>query len=134
VKARYKSGSSTKHRLLTHLVWCPKFRRRVLIGKVADRLYKLFKQAAEINDWEIIELNIQKDHVHMLIQYNPRESIADVVHMLKGGSSRVIRQEFSEMEEFIWGDSFWCDGYFAESIGTVNERVIKEYIENQNKS
>ena len=87
-----------------------------------------------MNDWTIHELSIEKDHIHMLIQINPRESIAKVVNLLKGGSSRVIRLEHPELEEFLWGDSFWCDGYFAESVGSKNERVIREYIQNQNKS
>ena len=132
--SEYKTGASTKHRLLTHLVWCPKYRRRVLIADVAKRIQELFRQAAEVNDWEIQELNIQKDHVHMLIQTHPRESIAQVVNQLKGGSSRVIRLEYPELEEFLWGDSFWCDGYFAESVGQLNEKTIKDYIKNQNKS
>ena len=130
---KYKTGSSTKHRLLFHLVWLPKYRRRVLIGEVARRLNELFTQACEMNDWEIHELNIQKDHVHMLLQINPRESLASVMQMLKGGSSYVIRKEYPDLEEFLWGDSFWGDGYFAESVGQVNEKVIREYIRNQDK-
>jgi len=130
----YKSGASTKHRILVHLVWCPKYRRRVLLGKVAIRLKELFQQACQINDWNIHELSIQRDHVHLLIQINPRESIAKVVQILKGGSSRIIRLEFPELEEFLWGDSFWADGYFAESIGSKNEQVMRTYIQNQNKS
>lgn len=129
--SEYKTGSSTKHRLLFHLVWCPKYRRRVLFGEVARRLNELFVQAAEVNDWELIQLNVQKDHVHMLIQTHPRESVAEVVQKLKGGSSFVIRKEFPDLEEFLWGDSFWCDGYFAESVGQTNEKVIREYIKNQ---
>ena len=131
--SEYKTGSSTRHRLLTHLVWCPKYRRRALLGEVAIRLNELFNQACEVNDWEIIELNIQRDHVHLLIQTNPKESISEVVHRLKGGSSFIIRKEFPELEEFLWGDSFWCDGYFAESVGQTNEKKIQEYIKNQNK-
>ena len=103
------------------------------MGEVASRLDELFRQAAEVNEWEILQLNIQKDHVHLLIQTNPRESIAEVVHKLKGGSSFVIRKEFPDLEEFLWGDSFWCDGYFAESVGQTSEKAIKEYIKNQNK-
>jgi putative transposase len=106
----------------------------VLIGEVAKRLYELFKQACEINEWELHELNIQKDHVHMLLQINPRESIATVIQQLKGGSSYVVRKEYPDLEEFLWGDSFWCDGYFAESVGQTSEKVIKEYIKNQNES
>ena len=131
--SEYRTGSSTKHRLLFHLVWCPKYRRRVLLGDVSRRLNELFIQACEVNDWELIELNIQKDHVHMLIQTHPRESIAQVVQALKGGSSFIIRKEFPDLEEFLWGDSFWADGYFAESVGQTNEKVIREYIKNQDK-
>lgn len=76
-------------------------------------------------------MNIQPDHVHMLIQIKPRESVASVVQLLKGGSSKVIRSEFPDLEEYLWGDSFWSDGYFAESVGVTNEKVIKEYIKNQ---
>ena len=130
----YKSGASTKHRILVHLVWCPKYRRRVLIGNVAIRLKELLTQACQVNDWRIHELSIQRDHVHLLIQINPRESIARVAQLLKGGSSYIIRREFSELEEFLWGNSFWSDGYFAESIGSKNEQLMRAYIQNQNKS
>ena len=74
---------------------------------------------------------MQTDHVHILIQIKPSESVAEVVHILKGGTSRVIRKEFPELEEFLWGDSFWADGYFAESVGKVDEEVIRKYIKIQ---
>ena len=86
-----------------------------------------------MNDWDIHELNIQKDHVHMLLQINPRESLSHVMQILKGGSSFVMRKEYPDLEEFLWGDSFWADGFFAESVGTKNEKVIREYIKNQDK-
>jgi len=70
----------------------------------------------------------------MLIQINLRQSVAKVVNLLKGGSSRVIRTEYPEIEEFLWGDSFWGDGYFVESIGNKNETVMRQYIRDQNKS
>ncbi len=103
------------------------------MGDIARRLNDLFIQACEMNEWEIHELNIQKDHVHMLLQINPRESLSSVMQILKGGSSFVIRREFPDLEEFLWGDSFWADGFFAESVGTKNEKVIREYIKNQDK-
>lgn len=129
----YRTGSSTKHRLLFHVVFCPKYRRRVLRGDIARRLNELFVQACEMNDWEMHELNVQVDHVHMLLQINPRESLSHVMQILKGGSSFVIRKEFPDLEEFLWGDSFWSDGFFAESVGAKNEKVIREYIKNQDK-
>jgi len=113
------------------LVWIPKYRKRVLKGKISTRLKGLFYEACKVNRWWIDELQILDNHVHMLIQIKPSESVADVVQRLKGGSSMVIRREYPELEDFLWGDSFWADGYFAETVGQVNEQVIKDYIKNQ---
>ena len=132
----YWSGAHTTHRLRFHLVWIPKYRRRVLQGAIATRVAELFYQACEVNDWQLHELNVQPDHVHLLVQISPRVSVvsvAKVVNQLKGGSSRALRKEFTELEEFLWGNSFWCDGYFAESVGQTEEGVIRRYIQNQGK-
>jgi putative transposase len=79
------------------------------------------------------EMSVQEDHVHMLVQISPRESVAEVVKILKGGTSKVIRSEFPELEEFLWGDSLWADGYFAETVGTVDEEVVRKYIKDQQR-
>ena len=129
--ARYWTGSHTKHRLQVHLVWIPKYRKRVLRGKIVSRLKKLLYDACRLNQWWIGEINAQPDHVHILIQIKPNEAVAEVVQRLKGGTSRMIRKEFPELEEFLWGDSFWADGYFAESVGKVDEEVIRKYIKTQ---
>ena len=84
-----------------------------------------------MNDWHIHEIAVEKDHIHMLLQINPKDSIARVVNILKGGTSRVIRAEHPELQEFLWGDSLWADGYFAETVGTTNEATIRKYIQNQ---
>ena len=64
---KYWSGSHTKHKLMYHLVWIPKYRKRVLKGAVAKRIEELLRQCAEVNEWEIDELNVQQDHIHMLV-------------------------------------------------------------------
>ncbi len=86
-----------------------------------------------MNRWWIRELSIQEDHVHMIIQIKPSDSVGGVVQLLKGGTSRVIRKEYPELEEFLWGDSFWADGYFAETIGQIDEEVIQRYIREQSR-
>ena len=129
--ARYRTGSHTKHRLLYHLVWIPKYRKRVLRGKISGRLKRLLYDACKINRWWISELSMQEDHIHLIIQLNASDSVAEAVKILKGGTSRVIRKEYPELEEFLWGDSFWADGYFAETVGTVNEEIIRKYIREQ---
>ncbi len=128
---KYWNGSHTKHRIMYHLVWIPKYRKRILKGAIAKRLEELFRECAEVNEWEIKEINIQIDHVHMLIQLKPSISVSQAVQFFKGGSSKVIRSEFPELEEFLWGNSFWSDGYFAESVGKVDYEIIKNYVKNQ---
>jgi len=128
---RYWKGSQTKHRLMYHLVWIPKYRKRVLIGKIAIRLKELLEECADMNRWKIEELNIQEDHIHMLVQMRPEVSVSKMVQLFKGSSSKTIREEFPELKEFLWGKSFWADGYFAETTGQINEARVREYIQNQ---
>ena len=129
--ARYWTGAHTRHRLQFHLVWIPKYRKRLLRGKIASRLKQLLYEACKVNRWLLSEMSVQENHVHILVQIWPRESIADVVQQLKGGTSRVIRTEFPDLEEFLWGDSFWADGYFAETVGNVDEAILRKYIREQ---
>jgi putative transposase len=128
---KLNSGSDSKYRLMYHLVWISKYRKRILKGMIKARLEELFCECAEINEWTIEELNIQEDHVHMLVGLKPSISVSKAVQYFKGGSSRVIRKEYPELEEFLWGDSFWSDGYFAETVGRVSEDKIRNYIQNQ---
>ena len=128
---KYWSGAHTLHRIMCHLVWIPKYRKRILTGKLRERLNELLQECAEVNVWQIHELNIQLDHVHLIVQLKPSISFAKAVQLLKGGSSKIIREEFPELKEFLWGDSFWADGYFAETVGKCDEEVIKAYVKNQ---
>jgi putative transposase len=114
-----------------HLIWIPKYRKRVLKGKIAERLRELFIECADMNRWKIEELNIQPDHVHMLVQMRPDIAVCKMVQAFKGRSSNIIREEFPELQEFLWGKNFWAEGYFAETAGQVNEDRIREYIQNQ---
>jgi len=127
----YWTGSHTKHKLKYHLVWIPKYRKRILKGALVPRIEGLLYECSEFNGWKIEELEILDDHVHMLIQLKPSISVSKVVQFFKGGSSKVLRKEFPHLKEFLWGDSFWADGYFAESIGRLNEAEIGKYIKNQ---
>lgn len=129
----YWTGAHTMHRLRFHLVWTPKYRRTVLQEPVATRLTALLRQACAVKEWGLHELNVQPDHVHLLLQVSPTDSIFSVMQILKGGTSRLLRREFPELEEFLWGDSLWGDGYFAESVGQQEEAVLRAYIQNQGR-
>ena len=128
---KYWTGAHTKHRHVYHIIWTPKYRKRVLRDNIAKRVEALLYQCAEVNHWEIHELNVQPDHIHILIQLPPSISVSKAVQYFKGGSSKVIREEFPDLEEYLWGDSFWSDGYFSETVGQVNWDTIREYIQNQ---
>ena len=114
-----------------HLIWIPKYRKRILKGKVASRLAEMFNECADMERWKIEELSIQPDHIHMLIQMRPDVSVSRMVNLFKGRSSKLIREEFPDLKEFLWGKSFWADGYFAETSGQISEARIREYIRNQ---
>jgi len=109
--------------------------KRVLHGAVATRLDELLRQACEVNGWGLRELNVQQDHVHLLVQVAPSQSVSCVVKILKGGTSRVLRAEFPELEEFLWGKQFWANfwarGFFAETMGKVEEATVQAYIREQ---
>lgn len=127
----YWTGAHTKHRLKYHFVWVPKYRKRILEGGIKKRLIELFQQCAELNKWEIEELSVEIDHVHILVQIKPDKSVSKCIQLFKGGSSKIIREEFPELEEFLWGDSFWSDGFFAETVGRCDEEIIRKYINEQ---
>ncbi len=116
-----------------HFVWIPKYRKRILTGKVKDRIEQLFYECARMNQFEIMKLSIQPDHVHILLLAKPRYSPSQIVQFVKDGSSYQIRREFPELQEFLWGDSFWADGYFVSTHSVVSESVICNYIKKQDK-
>lgn len=126
-----KSTCNATYDIQYHFVWIPKYRKRVLKDGIKSRLEQLFSQCSEINQFEILELSVQPDHVRLLLSAKPRYSPSEIMRLIKGGSSRIIRQEHPELEEFLWGDSFWADGYFVSTHSAVTEDIVKDYIKNQ---
>ena len=112
----YWSEEHTTHRLIYSLAWTPINRKRVLSGPLADRLSELFHECAFVHDWHIAELHIQPDQVQMIVQLPPSISVHQAVQFLKKGSSRIIRQEYPAFEEFSWGNTFWANGYGAQTV------------------
>ena len=94
-----------------HIVWLPKYRKKILQGKVKGRLEEYLRECAEINDWEIQQLNIQLDHVHLMIQIPPSISFCKAVQRLKGAASHILLSELpQEVKKMLWRDSFWQRG------------------------
>lgn len=133
MEIKYRSGAHTRHRMIYHIVWVPKYRKRLLYNKVKIRLRELLEECAEVNNWQIIELAIEKDHVHVILQSPPKISVSEIVRLFKGGSSIKLREEFPELMEFLWGDCLWAEGYFVETVGKINEKKMQEYVRKQGK-
>lgn len=101
-----KSSAQSKYDLRYHFVFVPRYRKRVLAGKVAARIEGMIKFAAQINDWEIFELAVARDHVHLYIGCQPKWSPSEVMNIIKGGTSRKIRELFPTLTKFIGGRHF----------------------------
>ena len=109
-----------------HLCWIPKRRKPVLIGKIRNRLAEIINQVAVDKTWLVRSLEIAPDHVHLLVEYDNKHSIAEVTRAFKGRSSRYLRQEFPELLKL---PSLWSRSYFYETTGKISTAKIKEYIE-----
>lgn len=127
----YRLGAHTKTDLKAHIVWVPKYRKRVLVGQVAIRVRDLIRQIAAEHEIEILTGKVSCDHVHIFISYRPNQDISDIVKNLKGISSRMLLQEFAHLRKQFWGQHFWARGYFAVSSGTITDEMIHEYIDEQ---
>lgn len=128
----YKSNNNVVYSCKYHVVWCPKYRRKVLTGAIAARLKEiLYICSAEIKA-EIIEMEIMPDHVHLLIEVDPQFGINKAVRSIKGYSSSVLRKEFKELTTRL--PALWTNSYFVSTVGGAPIEVIKQYIENQKTS
>jgi putative transposase len=111
-----------------HLVWAPKYRKWVLQGAIRQRVKELFQEIARHHGFEIEELEVDKDHVHLFLGFPPKYSIGQVVGLMKAVSAKEIREEFPEVRKHLWGGEFWEDGYFVRTVGDkVTAEVIKKY-------
>jgi len=128
-----KSTAQTRYDLRYHFVWIPRYRKRVLNGKVAIRIAGRIKFAAQINGWEIYELAIQEDHVHLYLGAGPKWSPSEIMRTIKGGTSNKIRELFPNLDEIYWGATFWADGFLVKSAGEITDKVISEYVKKQQK-
>ena len=113
-----------------HLVWAPKYRKWILRGDVREHVRSLFSQISEDFDFEIEEMEIAEDHVHIFLSFPPRYSIAKSVGILKSISASRVFQDHPEVKKELWGGEFWEDGYFACTVGDkVTSEVIRKYIQ-----
>lgn len=126
---RYRRNVGSVYSLKYHLVWCPKYRRKVLVGDVAEALRSLLYQKAEELGVNIEALEIMPDHVHLFLQSDPTEAPQRLANQFKGFTSRVLRQRFPHLRSQL--PSLWTRSYYVGTIGHVSEETVKRYIEMQ---
>ena len=114
-----------------HLVWAPKYRKKILTGVIGERMRELLLEIGESYRITIEEMEVSEDHVHLFCSFPPKLSITQVVTCLKSLSARTIFREYPHLRRQLWGGEFWEDGYFARTVGDkVTAQVIKRYIQN----
>jgi putative transposase len=126
---RWTHSNKAIYNLGYHLIWCPKYRRKILIGDIEIRLKELlFVKSKELNI-SIEKIEIMPEYVHLFIKSNPVDSPHFIVQQLKGYTSRVLRQEFPSLKSKL--PTLWTRSYYCESVGHISEETVKKYIENQ---
>ena len=124
------SLSHSKWRCKYHIVFAPKYRRQAIYGEIKQDIGKILRQLCENKGVTIIEAELCKDHVHMLVEIPPSMSVSQFVGYLKGKSSLMIFDRHANLKYKYGNRHFWCRGYYVDTVGK-NEKIIKEYIQNQ---
>jgi len=126
---RYAKNAGAVFTLKFHLVWCPKYRRPVLVGPVEKRLVQLLRQIAGELEATIHALEVMPDHVHLFLESDPTRSVAELVNRFKGRTSHDLRSEFPALRSRL--PTLWSRSYYAGSCGAVTEASVRRYIEGQ---
>jgi putative transposase len=124
----YQRDEHRIHLIIYHLVWCPMRRKKVLLGSVAKDLDSLILQKCSEHGWEVLNLAIQPDHVHLFVRVFPTNSAAFVLNQCKGATSKILRDKYPNLRKI---PSLWTSSYFASTAGNVSQETIQKYIEAQ---
>jgi putative transposase len=127
-----KTTAHSVYNLNYHIVFVTKYRRKVLVGLIADRLQEIVRDVAEETGSEVIELEVMPDHVHLICEVDPQFGIAKFIRLCKGRTSRLLRQEFPTLKTRL--PTLWTNSVFISTVGGAPLSVIKQYIEQQKRS
>ena len=128
----YKSNNNVVYSCKYHVVFCPKYRRKVLVGDIEARLKDLVQEICAEFSIDLLEMEVMPDHVHLLLEVDPQFGIHRAVKTIKGRSSRVLRSEFKSLTTRL--PSLWTNSYFVSTVGGAPLSIIKQYIESQKTS
>lgn len=128
----YKSNRNVVYSCKYHVVWCPKYRRRVLMDGIDARLKVILQEVADETRSEILEMEVMPDHVHLLVEVDPQYGIHTLIKQMKGRSSRLLRNEFPRLKSRL--PTLWTNSYFVSTVGGAPLAMVKQYIESQKRS
>ena len=129
MEKRWKSSNTCVYNLGYHLIWCPKYRRKVLTEEIQKRLKELLIEKAKNLGIEIEKMETMPDHIHLFVKAKPVDAPHFIVGQLKGYTSKCLREEFPQLKKRL--PTLWTRSYYVESVGHISEETIKKYIENQ---
>ena len=129
-KSEIRSSSHSKYRCQYHIVFAPKYRRKIIYGKIKKDIGEILRKLCEQKNVEIIEAEACPDHIHMLVSIPPHISVAEFMGYLKGKSSLMIFDRHANLKYKYGTRSFLCRGYYVDTVGK-NKRVIADYIRTQ---
>jgi len=125
---KYQRDEHRVHLIVYHVIWCPKRRKPILVNEVKKECEHQIRSKCAEKGWEVLELAVQPDHVHLFVRCWPTDSAAGVVKECKGLTSRRLRQQFKHLLRL---PSLWTRSYFASTAGNVSSETIRRYIEAQ---
>jgi len=117
-----------------HIVWCVKYRHKIITEQIENRLIEILSKIADDNGFQILECNTDKDRIHLLVNCSPQHYIPDMIKALKGVSARLLMKEFGEeLKKKLWGGHLWNPSYFVATVSENTEEQIRKYIQNQKR-
>lgn len=131
-KDRWTNSKASVYNLAYHIIWCPKYRRKVLVDNVEKRLKELIHEKANELKCKIETLEVMPDHVHIFIKTPPTIGVHFLIQQLKGSTARKLRQEFHSLKTRL--PNMGTRSYYVESVGHISENTVKKYIEEQKKT
>ncbi|WP_409373500.1 IS200/IS605 family transposase [Trichococcus palustris] len=129
--AEVKQGRGYIYSLQFHLVWCVKYRRKVLVNQVEQSLKQIVRDICAAQEIKVEEMETDKDHIHLLISMKPQHYIPSVVTTLKGQSARRLFKQHPEIKQYFWGGHMWNPSYFIATLSENTEEQVREYIQSQ---
>jgi len=129
--SKYKKLSHSIYYCVYHIVWLPKYRYKLLEGAIKDFIESEIQKHSKYKDVDILELNVQKDHIHIVVSIPPKMSVSEYMGYLKGKTAIKMFQANKELRQKpYWGNHFWARGYFVSTVG-INEETIRKYVKYQ---